>query len=137
MAYALTDYAGDTPRRGTLPMAANTIINKGEIVQVNGSNLAIPGAAANGFKAVGIAKQTYDNRTGSEAGGAAGALEVEYECGIFGVGGSAGVNPGVKVYVAGPNSVTSTVGSNGIAGICTETLRNGKYWCLISPVAGV
>lgn len=50
-----------------LPVAANTRIFKGAMVQVNTSGFVLPMTAATGLKFVGIAEETVDN-TGGTAG---------------------------------------------------------------------
>jgi hypothetical protein len=121
---------------GTFPIAANTRILKGIIVQLNGSDQAVPGADGNGFPAVGRSQACYDNTTGSEAGGTAGDLDCEVDYGVFGWAGEAGHLPtvGKPCYVADNQTVSSDSDSDqrGIAGYCVE-VRNGLYWVDMNP----
>jgi hypothetical protein len=128
--------AGFFPTRVTVPVAANTLIERGMIVQFDAANRGIPGAHSNGFKTAGIATSTVDNRTGGPYGGAAGAVEVELDCGIVGVDAAAGdtdIEPGDVLYVATSYTVTNSAEDNGAAGVCHE-VRNGKIWVQMSPV---
>lgn len=71
-----------SPTRGTGPVAANTQLFKNTLVCQDASgNLIAPAAGAGDV--LGKTSAYTDNRTGSEAGGAAGAIEAEYECGVF------------------------------------------------------
>jgi len=129
-----------TPRAdaeyGTFPIAANTRILKGIIVQLNASDQAIPGADGNGFPAVGRSQACYDNTTGSEAGGSAGDLDCEVDYGVFGWLGEAGHLPtvGDVCYVADNQTVStdSDTGQRGIAGYCVE-VRDSLYWIDMGP----
>lgn len=128
-------FKGRYPARGTFPVAANTLIKRGDIVQINASGYAIPGAASNGFRAVGVADSEVNNLTGSDNGGAAGAVDIEVEYGIFEMTltGSA-ILPGDAVYVAGPQSVTATPGTNGPAGFCHE-IRGTTHYFYFAPMS--
>src|SRR5688572_18718501 len=81
----LTPFAGTVPSRGTFDIKANVRIFKGGIVGLDSAGRAMPAdTIANGcLKVVGKASTTYDNRTGSELGGAAAACQVEVEYGLF------------------------------------------------------
>lgn len=81
----LTPTAGVYPSRGTYPIRANVQIFKGAMVGLDSSGRAMPAnTIANGcLRIVGRSSATYDNRTGSVLGGAAGAVDVEVEFGIF------------------------------------------------------
>lgn len=80
----LPKFAGNYPARLTLPIAADTLIIKGTQVAKDAAGRAVMSTDGDGFPVMGKASATFDNRTGSEAGGAAGALDAEIECGIFG-----------------------------------------------------
>jgi len=132
----LTESKGRHVNVGTFPMPANTRILKGTIVQLNATDQAIPGADGNGFRAIGKARATYDNTTGSEAGGGAGDLDAQVDYGVFGWAGEAGSLPTVGdiCYVADNETVStdSDGGARGIAGYCVE-VRDSKYWVLMAP----
>jgi len=138
----MTKFAGVVPARGTYPIAANTRIFKGSLVVLNSSGQAIPGnTIANGAAiAVGRSSATYDNRTGSEAGGAAAALDVEVEFGVF-AWDSAGAadliaadDVGKLAYVVDDQTValTSSTGARIAAGVITE-FRNGQAYVWMGP----
>lgn len=127
-----TEFAGPVPARGTYPAAANVFMARNTIVQRDASGRAIPGAASNGFPAVGVAASTYDNRTESEFGGAAEAIDVEVLYGVFGFDYTGTPLPGETVWVADNQTVTDTAGSNGVAGVCVE-LRNGQCYVFMGP----
>lgn len=118
----LTDSAGTVPVRLSLPAAANKLFPKGTIVQIDGSGNAVPGAAGNGLLAVGVAAATFDNRTGSEAGGLAGDLTVEIECGIHAFDVDGTLRPGATCWVLDNHTVSddSDTGTNGVAGVVHE-----------------
>jgi hypothetical protein len=120
-----TAHAGEVPVRGTYPAAANKLFPKGTIVQRDASNRATPGAAANGFPAVGVSNHTYNNLTGSPLGGANDALDVEVLAGVFGFDYIGTPKPGETVWVADNQTVTSTASTNGVAGVVTE-VRDGQ-----------
>jgi hypothetical protein len=127
-----TEFAGPVPARGTFPAAANVIIARNTIVQRDASGRAVPGAAANGFPAVGVSCQTYDNRTASEFGGAAEAIDIEVMYGVFGFDYTGTPLPGETVWVADNQTVTDTASSNGVAGVCVE-VRNGQCYVFMGP----
>lgn len=132
------EHAGYFPTRATAPIAANTLIEEGMLVQVNSSGFAVPGAAGNGLITIGQATHTVDNRNGSALGGAAAAADVECTCGIVGLPQST-TNwlPGDYAYVAGPYTVTETESTNGFAGTVHE-VRNGRvYVWICAPLAGL
>jgi hypothetical protein len=79
----------------------------------------VPGV---GRDAIGVAKQTFDNRTGSQAGGAAGAFDAEIAYGVRGFLIS-GTTPKSKqvVYVVDNQTVSlDPDGGRGIAGVVSE-----------------
>lgn len=125
-----TDFAGLIPTRVTLDMAANELVLKGTIVCVNASGQAVAGVDGEGFNAVGKASALYDNRTTAPAGGAAGAVEAEVECGIYGWL-STGTAPvmGDVVYVVDNQTVStsSDSGARGIAGYVIEVVGSYTY----------
>lgn len=131
----LTVTKGEFPHKGTYPVAANVVIYKGTIVQLDASNRAIPGAITQAGIAVGIAAATYNN-----TGGAAAAFDVEVEHGVHGLKAN-GTAPacGDKVFVHDNETVTLDAASaaNGPAGIVAE-VRDGLTFVHMSPtVAGL
>jgi hypothetical protein len=132
-AYRDTEYAGPTPTRGTYPAAANKLYPKGTIVQRDASGRATPGAAANGFPAVGVSNATYNNLTGAPDGaGANDAIDVEVLSGVFGFDYSGTPLPGETVWVLDNQTVTDTASTNGVAGVCAE-VRNGQCYVWMGP----
>ena len=127
--------AGLVPSRVTIPVAANTLIERGMIVQKDSNHRGVPGDDSNGLPAFGVALHTVDNRTGGPFGGAAGAVEVEVDCGLVGVSYTSNVVAGDVVYVSGPYEVTDAAEDNGGAGVCHE-IRDGLAWVWMNPVMG-
>lgn len=129
-----TEHAGDMPKRGTFPAAANKYFARGTIVQRDAAGRATPGAAGNGFPACGVSAASYDNRTTSEFGGAADAIDLEIEYGVFGFDYVGTPLPGETVWVADNQTVTddSNAGANGVAGVCSE-VRNGQCYVWMGP----
>jgi hypothetical protein len=139
----MTDFAGTIPSRGTFPIKANTRIFKGALVGIDSSGRAMPGdTIANGCVAVvGKASATYDNRTGSELGGSAGAVDVEVEFGVFGwvskTGGGddiAADDVGKVCFVVDDQAValTNNTDTRAIAGLITE-VRDSKVFVWMGP----
>lgn len=135
----LTESKGRHVNVGTFPIAANTRLFKGTIVQINASGQAVAAADGNGFRAVGRSRATYDNTTGSDAGGTAGDLDAQVEYGVFGWAGEAGALPtiGDRCYVVDNETVSTTSTSSsgelrGYAGKCVE-VRDSKYWVQMDP----
>ena len=60
------------------PLAAATVIHLGALVALNAAGNAVPGSVSNALKAAGRAQFTANN-----AGGAAGAMKIEIERGVF------------------------------------------------------
>jgi hypothetical protein len=79
----MTKFAGLHPALGTLPMAANTLIFRKTMVGVDASGNAVNPDAATCVRVLGVSQASFDNRTGSEAGGLAGDLDVEFDYGLF------------------------------------------------------
>jgi hypothetical protein len=127
------NFRGYFPTNYTLPIEANTLIESGDIVVRNASGRAIQGAASAGstLVAVGIAKYTIDNRTGSALGGAAGAAEIDCERGIWDLTTADNPTKDVVLYVAGPRSVTTTAGTNAVCGKAQNLVKNGVVETLI------
>lgn len=137
-----TDFAGVAPARGTFPIAANVRIFKGAQVGVNSDGEAMPaGTLASGcVRAIGKSSSEYDNRTGSELGGLAGATDVEVEYGVFDWENSGGADEiteadvGAIVYAVDDEKValTSNSDTRPPAGIVSE-VRDGVPWIWQSP----
>lgn len=135
----LTPSTGQIPHKGTLAIAANTLLFKGQIVtQDSAGRAAVPGAGQN---AVGISCATYNNRTGAPSGGAADAMNAEIEYGVQGLA-YTGTAPrkGQVVYVVDNQTVSlDATGSRGIAGICSETKNgadeDGLCYVFMGPLA--
>lgn len=129
-----TEAGPPVPAMGTYPCAANKLVPKGCIVQVNASGEALsPGSAdASGFMAVGVSNATYDNRTGSEAGGLAGDLDVEVCFGVYGFDYTGTPHPGDTMYVVDNRTVSddSDSGQRGVAGVCVE-VRDSDDQCFV------
>lgn len=125
----MTSFAGMVPARGTYPIAANVLIEKGHIVCLDANGRAVPGAASGALKCVGKASATYDNLGGPAA---AKDLDVEVEFGVFGYAGPTLNDTHVPrvVFVASSTSValTGTV----VAGVLTER-REGQAWTWMGP----
>jgi hypothetical protein len=135
----LPRYTGEIPHKGTAPMAANTLLYKGQIVtQDSAGRAAVPGAGQN---AIGISAATYNNRTGAPSGGVADAMNAELEYGVQGLA-YTGTAPkrGQVVYVVDNQTVSlDPTGSRGVAGICSETkngtLEDGLCYVFMGPLA--
>ena len=130
------------PAQGSYPMAANTLIPGGTLVTIDSSGNANSPATndASGNPAVGIAKLTYNNKTGSPAGGSAGDLTCEV---VYGVGGFAisGTTPKARdrVYVVDNQTVSiDQNGTRGFAGVVIEVRTiNGvaQAFVFVGPIA--
>jgi hypothetical protein len=135
----LPRYTGEIPHKGTAPIAANTLLYKGQIVcQDADGRAAVPGAGRN---AMGVCAATYNNRTGAPSGGAAGAVDAEIEYGVQGFA-YTGTAPkrGQVVYVVDNQTVSlDATGSRGVAGICSETksgtFEDGFCYVFMGPLA--
>lgn len=138
----LTKFAGSYPARGTYPIKANVQIFKGAKVGLDSSGRAMPAGnlAAGVVQIVGKSSGHYDNRTGSELGGAAGAVDVEVEFGVWGWDNSSGdpvaatTVPGTVVYAEDDATTALTSSTNTLIaeGLFTE-LRDGKVYVYMGP----
>jgi len=139
----MTNFAGVVPSRGTFPIKANVRIFKGAIVGLDSAGRAMPGdTIANGcVVVVGKASATYDNRTGSALGGAADAVDVEVEFGVFQwdfkTGGGddiAADDVGKVCFVVDDHTValTNNTDTRAIAGLITE-FRDDKPYVWMGP----
>lgn len=134
----MTKFAGVVPARGTYPIKANVHIFKGAMVGLDSAGRAMPGdTIANGcLSIVGKASATYDNRTGSALGGAADAVDVEVEYGVFqydfktGDGDDIAADDVGKVcFVVDDHTValTNNTDARAIAGLITEFRESKPY----------
>jgi hypothetical protein len=127
------------PTVGTAPVEANTLILKGTMVAVNAAGRAIPAVKGLSEKVFGVARYTVDNRTGSEAGGTAGAIDVDVDFGVFNfaVTGTACI-PGQLVYAEDNQTVANaSTGARGIAGAVCEVISATEVAVHISPAVGL
>lgn len=138
----LTDFAGLIPARGTYGSKANVRNFKGGLTCLDADGRAMPGdTKANGaLFAVGKSSATFNNLHGSDAGGAADAIDVEVEFGTFGwMSGAdadaiAAKDVGKVCYVIDDQTVglTDGGGTRCVAGIVTE-VRNGRVYVAMGP----
>lgn len=143
----MTNFAGPIPARGTYPIAANVRIFKGALVCIDVAGRARPGGtiAAGSLSALGKASATYDNRTGSALGGAAGACDVEVEFGVYQWANSAdgdliAVDDVGKVcFVVDDQTValTSNTDTRGICGFISEVIDGRPYVWMGPHVVGL
>ncbi len=119
----LTDAGPPTPTMGTLPSAANQLFYKGTMVSHDANGRAVVPTDADGLNAAGVSNATFDNRTGSEAGGLDDDLDIEIMFGVYGFT-ILGSNPiiGDLVYVVDNQTVSldSLDGTRGVAGYVSE-----------------
>lgn len=132
----LYDLATQVPSLGTVPSAANQLFPRGTIVTINSSGNAVsPSSAdASGFMALGVARHTQDNRTGSDAGGSAGDLDIQLGFGVFGFAYEDTPKAGDLMFVVDNQTVSpdSDSEARGYAGVCVE-VRDGKAWVWMGP----
>ena len=106
------------PAHGSLPAAATSKFWKGTMVGRDASGrAALPVAAVATTPIHGVASATYDNTTGAAA-----AITVELDFGVFGflIGAGGTPNPGDTVYALDNQTITLTKSTNSFAGIVTE-----------------
>lgn len=124
----------NTPERDgktvALGVAANVKIFAGALVALSAAGFATPGAVATTLKGVGRAKDLADN-----TGGAAGAIKVEVEKGIFRFNNSAAgdaitaADIGGSAYIVDDETVAKTSGTNtrSIAGTIFDVDAQGVW----------
>jgi len=137
----LTEAGPPIPAMGTLPSAANQLFHGRTLVSRDGSGNAVVPSDGDGLGVQGVCNATYDNRTGSEAGGLAGDINVEMGYGVFGfdfVSADGTPEPGDKLYAVDNQTVsvaaTSATGApRGVAGICSEVRpdEGGTNQCFV------
>lgn len=110
----LTDFFGSVPARRTLPVKAATKIFKGALVAIDNAGNAMPaGLLAGGtVRPVGVANHTVDNTAG-----AAGALKVECNPGVYrfnnhGADLVTAADVGTDCYIVDDNTVAKTSATN-------------------------
>lgn len=144
----MTKFAGLMPARGTYPIKANVQIFKGGIVGLDSSGRAMPGdLIADGcVKVVGKASASYDNRNGSALGGAAAAVDVEVEFGVFEYASATGGGDdivaddvGKVAFVVDDQTValTNATDTRAIAGVITEVRGSSVYLWMGPHVAAL
>jgi hypothetical protein len=120
----LTDAGPAVPAMGTLNALADELYPKGTIVTKNTDGRAVSPASADtsGFPAMGVAKATFDNRTGSEMGGDNDDGVIELDYGVFGFDYTGTVpQPGDRMFVVDNQTVSiDPTGPRGFAGFCSE-----------------
>lgn len=124
-----------TPSHATLPIASNTILWSKTIVCINAAGEAVNPADGDAVEAVGIAKQTFDNRTGALTP----PTNAEIALGAWGgfvIDGTVPLN-GQMLYVVDNQTVSidSLGGTRGKAGPCSK-VSNGQAFVVFSPGAG-
>lgn len=127
------------PDLGTEPIGANTLLLRGTIAALSGGYVVAP-TDGDGAQAFGWMRSTIDNRTGSELGGAAGAVPADVDFG----GGSAFYTgavprPGQALYLVDNQTVSvdpvsSTGNARGFAGVALEVRTAGTVYLYISPL---
>jgi hypothetical protein len=137
--------AGAIPNRGTLPIAANTLLYKGTMVQqdANGRAVSPATADASALPCAGISTSTYDNRTNAEMGGLDDSGDAELEYGVFGFAIS-GTVPKARdlLYVVDNQTVSmsSNGGTRGFAGVCSEVRTDEdtvqRAYFMVNPLLG-
>ena len=127
----LTEFYGNIPARGTLPIGANTKVLKGTLVGINNLGFVYEvGKYDSLVKVLGKASATFDN-----TGGDAGALNVEIEYGTFGW--VNGTNDGNKLSISDIGKIVFALDNQTVAKIGTliaGVLVDVKYglarvWC--------
>lgn len=123
------------PRIGTYGAAANSLFLKETLVVRDSAGRAAVPTDGDGLDCIGVARNTYDNRTGSEYGGAADAIDVEvtYDIVECDVDGTAPLAKDI-VYIVDNKTVSldSNGGTRGIAGVVTE-VRDSKAFVWAGP----
>lgn len=112
------------PAMGTFPSSANTLYPKGTIVTRSSAGRAVSPSTADlsGNPAVGVAKATFINTTGSEMGGLddSGFIETDYGVHFFSYVGTAPLTGQVLYVVDNQTVSTDPSTGRGVAGICSE-----------------
>ena len=123
-----------TPQRSgeivALGVAANVKIFPGALVALTAAGFATPGAVATTLKGVGRAKDLADN-----TGGAAGAIKVEVEKGVFRFNNSAAgdaitaADIGANCFIVDDETVAKTSGTNtrSVAGTVFDVDARGVW----------
>jgi hypothetical protein len=129
---AAATQAIDTPSRAgdilSLALAADTLIYQGTLVAINADGRAVPASDTSGLTVVGRANETVDNTDG-----AAGALSIPVERGVFKF--SNDVDDPVTIaeryefaYVVDDNTVSEDAHTNGVrAGLVIDVDSDGVW----------
>ncbi|QDH35843.1 hypothetical protein [Porphyrobacter sp. YT40] len=124
----------NTPQRSgeivALSVAANVRIFAGSLVALTAAGLATPGAVATTLKGMGRARGEADN-----TGGAAGAIKVEVEKGVFRFKNSAAgdaitaADIGSNAFIVDDETVAKTSGGDtrSVAGMIFDVDANGVW----------
>lgn len=125
---------------GSLKSAADQLFVAGTLVSKDAAGRAVAPEDGDGFNALGVSRATIDNRTGSpEHGGAADAVDVEIEYGVFGFAYEGDAPEAQEVVYVVDNQTVSTdsdTGARGRAGVCVFT-RDSVCFVFVSPLAGL
>lgn len=140
--FRFTDAGPIVPGMGTFPSTANSLYPEGTIVSRSSAGRAVSPASADltGNPALGVSKNTYDNRTSSEMGGLddSGLIEVDYGIHFFDLVGDTPI-AGEVLYVVDNQTLSKDPSTGrGAAGICTEVRTlNGvtQVGCFFGPAA--
>lgn len=118
------------------PMAGTTSIAQGEIACINSDGFVVPGSAVTGLVAIGIAKRSVDNSSGSDGDLVVPVMTSADKTGgrrVFpivnnGTDACDDTSRGHDVFIAGPNKVrkTSNSGACSRAGKCWDFDRDGN-----------
>lgn len=113
--------------RRRLPVAASVAVWQGAMVALSGA-LAVPADATAAHRVLGVAQATADNRLG-----AAGALSVDYERGVFLMENDAAdpltaADIGAACYVTDDQTVCKTAGTKPQAGKVFDVDPSGRVW---------
>lgn len=137
MAEHAFNFRGLVPAMMTVPVAASTLIERGNIVALDSAGRAIEGTTVAGGAVAGIGRALAkaDNSSGD-----AGDIDVQVELGVFEWLNSAGdavsaADVGKPVYIEGEATVAQTSSSGTLveAGIMTELTAAGKVAVHMSP----
>lgn len=131
------------PAMGTLPSAANSLFYAFTLVVQDAAGRAAVPVDGGGLNAFGIADATYDNRTGSEAGGGAGDLDVHVTWGVVRLK-YVGTTPvhRSRMFVVDNQTVSAdrqsaTGAMRGFAGIAIEVdTATSSVFVFVNPING-
>lgn len=116
------------------PVAADAVIYKGAIVQLDATGFAGPAAAGNTRVIVGIAREKVDN-----TGGADGAkdIRVDADCEfLFAASSLAQTALGAAMLVIDDNTVDETSAGSATVGALTEFVSATQGWVYVPGLTG-